>query len=127
MSPNRSEQQAYTGPLGPSDVGLLLAFRLLCEAAKVVEDENNKRKAKGERTSNTAEFSGMTIHAPKDLSAWLAPFDKSKPEDIPVVARLIGSGDVNKAAEAVLNAVANKTELKGLIEEFLKLSTTKNS
>lgn len=111
----------------PGRVENLLAFRLLCEATKVVAEENTKRTAKDEQTSNTAELSNITIHAPKDLSEWLAPFGKSKPEEIPQVASMVGSGVVKEAAEKVLNAVNGSGDLPEAITDFLKLNEPRNS
>lgn len=110
----------------PRRIENLLAFRLLCEAAKVVEKENNKRKAKGEKMSNTAEQSGITIHAPVDIGDWLAPFGGSGAEDIAHVAGMIDSGAV-KAAEVVLKAANGDGNLSDAITKFLNLSETQNS
>lgn len=104
----------------------MLAFRLLCEATSIVEEESAKRMAKGEQTSNTAELSTITIHAPTGLDAWLAPFGKSKPEEISQVAGLVGSGVVKEAAEKVLNAVNRSGDLSEAIADFLKLSEPQN-
>jgi hypothetical protein len=99
-----------------------LAFRLLCEATKVVEEENTKRTANGEQTSNTALLSNITIHAPSNPAEWLAPFGK-KPDEakaIEYVAGLIGSDKVKARAEAVLKAVnGNGETLQKRIGEFL--------
>lgn len=111
----------------PGRIENRLAFRLLCEAAKVVAEENTKRKAKGEQTSITAALSGITIHAPKDLGEWLAPFGKSTPEEISQVAGMIGSGDVKKAAGHVLEAVNGHGDLADAITKFLNLTESQNS
>ena len=107
----------------PGRIENRLAFRLLCEAAKVVAEENAKRTAKGEQTSNTAALSGITIHAPKDLGEWLAPFGK----EISQVAGMIGSGDVKEAAGHVLEAVNGHGDLADAITKFLNLSEIQNS
>ncbi|MBE0541753.1 MAG: hypothetical protein IH623_10245 [Verrucomicrobia bacterium] len=111
----------------PACIENRLAFRLLCEAAKVVAEENTRRSAKGEQTSNTVELSGIIIHAPKDLGEWLAPFGKSESEEIPQVAGMIGSGDVKTAAENVLKAVNEDGNLSEAITKFLNPSVIQNS
>ena len=110
----------------PGRVDDLLAFRLLCEATKVVAEENTQRTAKGEQTSNTTELASITIYAPSSVAEWLAPFGKSKPEEISQVAGMVGSGVVKEAAEKVLNAVNGSGDLPEAITDFLKLRKPQN-
>jgi hypothetical protein len=110
----------------PRDPAPTLAFHLLCEATKMVEEKNIRRMANREQTSNTAELSTITIHVPTGLGAWLAPFGKSKPEEISQVAGMIGSGVAKEAAEKVLNAVNGSGDLPEAITKFLKLSEPQN-
>lgn len=112
----------------PGRMENLLAFRLLCEATKVVAEENTKRTARSEQTSNTAELSGITIHAPEQLEQWLAPFGK-KPEDVKAiehVAGMIGSGDLKKAAEKVLKTVKDQNNPSSAITGFLEAVESPN-
>lgn len=132
---HRSQAAAYEEKYGhfldiilPGRVENLLAFRLLCEAVKVVEEENTKRTAKSEQTSNTAELCGITIHAPEQLEQWLAPFGK-KPEDVNAiehVAGMIGSGDLKKAAEKVLKTVKERNNPSSAITGFLEAVESPN-
>jgi len=113
----------------PGRVENLLAFRLLCEATKVVEEENTRRTAKGEQTSNTALLSNITIHAPQTIWEWVRPFGITTPEDpttqadaqtIEKVAAMVGSDKVKARAKAVLEAVnGNGGTLKTANEKFL--------
>ena len=111
----------------PGCIEYRLAFHLLCEAAKVVEEENTKRKAKGEQTSNTAELSGIIIHAPHDLGEWLAPFGENlTAAAIPKVAGMIGSDPVKTAAGKVLRTVNENGELSQAITDFMKAAESQN-
>jgi hypothetical protein len=107
----------------PGRIENRLAFRLLCEAAKAVQEENKKRKANGEQASATAKLSSITIHAPKDIGEWLAPFGGKGEEDIPRMAGMIGSRDVRTAARNILNLVNGKGDLSDAITKFLKPET----
>lgn len=112
----------------PGRVENLLAFRLLCEATKVVAAENTKRTTNAEQESNTAELSGITIHAPKHIGEWLSPFGENSSEtDIPKVAGMIGSGYVKTAAENVLKAVVQNQDPSEAITNFLKADRPQNS
>jgi hypothetical protein len=112
----------------PGRVENLLAFRLLCEATKVVAEENTKRAAKGEQTSNSAEWSNIIIHAPKNLAEWLAPFGENLGErNIPMISGTIGSDSLKTAAEQVLYAANGRGDLSQAIIDFLKLDGPKNS
>jgi len=78
-------------------------------------------------TSHTAELQGVTIHAPKDLAEWLAPFDGHGANDIARVAGLVGSGDLRVAAENVLKAADGSGNLPDAINVFLELSSNLSS
>ena len=87
-----------------------LAFRLLCEAWKIVNIDN------------TPDCEGFTIHAPETLADWLQPFDKkpSDPNAIEDVLALIGSEKIKGKAELVLKAVGGEeNDLKNAVLEFL--------
>lgn len=110
----------------PGRVESCLAFRLLCEATKAIDEANAEREKSGQQATKSAELSGITIHAPTELKDWLAPFGKESGDAtataivIDNVAGLIGSGDIKTRAKAVLDAVSGNGEtLKNAIEAFL--------
>jgi hypothetical protein len=102
----------------PGRVANLLAFRLLCEAKEACNRDDKLENYKGTR---------ITIHAAKDIGQWLAPFGENlSPPDISKVAGMIGSGDVKKAAEEVLNAVNQNHDPSVAITNFLKADKPQN-
>ena len=105
----------------------IYAFRLLCEAAKIVEEENKKRKETGADETNKAELSGITIHAPKGLPEWLAPFEGIGASDILRVSGMIGSDNVRTLAEKVFIAANGEGDLSDVIITFLNDCETKKS
>lgn len=91
-----------------------LAFRLLCEA---------KKKCGRDDTSS---LNDLTIHAPKDITEWLAPFGEFDSDYIPAriseVTAMIGGGDNKDKAEIVLKAANGDGDLLDAVDEFLKVS-----
>lgn len=87
----------------------LLAFRLLCDAAKECAGQPSKSKAFGTE---------LTIYAPREIGQWLEPFGESKAEKIPLVAAQIASGTVQERVKAVLENVGDTGKLIRGIGEF---------
>lgn len=95
----------------------LLAFRLLCEAKKECGSEDSKPFGS----------TGITIHAPKKLNEWLAPFDGKDENDIERVSGLIASEPVKAKVKAVFESVPDNDNVRRAISEFEKaVNATKN-
>jgi hypothetical protein len=92
----------------PGDPTAELAFRLLCEARVTCGSVDEKDR------------NGLTIHAPKDLAAWLVPFSVHGDDNqkIAEVVAMMGCETAKKAAQAVFAALQKNENALELAKAF---------